>query len=214
MADILSDLMLPYVTEEFNPKRIYAFPHPSFQGCGYKSYRTLLVVIEDERQEPLCQLQARAEEAGLEGYGYLFCFQKWNTLATALNAGQLFYSLVCQRKHLVYAKGHEKLILSSSDRLRQVLLKAEIDLSACMMRVAAFLDGARFYEHREDLPMAAFMLQQSIELLFRGRSLPCVQAKNVATCCGRISFRVSQCCPGCAPHFRSSRKQTMRCFSC
>src|SRR5690606_32829449 len=95
MNNQVSDILLPYLTEEFNPKRIYAFSHPSFEGGGYKAFRTLLVVLGDERQEPFRQLQERAEEPGLEGYGYLFCFQKWKELSMTLARGHLFYSLVC-----------------------------------------------------------------------------------------------------------------------
>src|SRR5690606_23475048 len=119
---------------------IYAFEHPSFQGCGYKAYRTMLIVLGDESEEPLRRLQERAEALGLEGYGYIFCLQKWGSLTKALAAGQLFYSLLCQHKNLIYAKGHQKPKLTISDRLKQGILKAEVDFAACMERITAFLD--------------------------------------------------------------------------
>lgn len=171
MDDAILNMLIPYLEEEYCPKRIYAFEHPSFQGSGYKAYRTLLIVIGDESQEPFCRLQERTEALAMGGYGYLFCFQKWGTLANTLNAGQLYYSLVCQRKNLVYAKGHQKLEMAAPERLRQAVLKAEVDFATCMDRITAFLDGARFYEDKGHFPMAAFMLQQSIELLFRGAEL-------------------------------------------
>lgn len=188
----LSDILLPYLTEEFNPKTIYAFSHPSFEGDGYKAFQTLLIVLGEERQKSFCKLRARAEELGLEGYGYLLCFRKWSALSTALSRRHLFSSLVCQRKNLIYSKGREKLTIASSDRLWPVIVKAEIDFATCMTRISAFLEGARFYEERDDLPMAAFMLQQSVELLFRAAELA---LKGQEKRCHLIRRHVGLCKP-------------------
>lgn len=192
MTEILSDIMLPYLSERINPERIYEFQHPSFPGCGYKAYQTLLIVLPVESQDRFCDLQAKVENLDLEGYGYLFSFQKWDTLARALAGGHLFYSLVCQPKNLLYAKGHQKLEITSSQRLRQITLKAEVDFAACKVRITAFFEGVYFYREKGNLPMAAFMLQQAMELLFRAVELS-LRGSNEH--CHLIRTHISLCKP-------------------
>lgn len=171
MSSVLDDILLPAIAESINPERVYRFNHPAFEGNGCRAYRTLLIIPKAESRERFDALGAETAKLNLEGYGYIFCFQKQAALAELMERGHLFYSLVCQRKNLVYEKGHQKLEITPTERLKQVILKARVDLVSCMERITAFLDGARFYEDKGNLPMAAFMLQQVVELLFRAVEL-------------------------------------------
>ncbi len=124
-----------------------------------------------------------------------FSLHQSSQLNKQISEGHIFYSMVCIMKNLVYDNGVLPLTELSSEKINELIAQANNDFYTGFKRAEAFLEGANNYYGNHEIEIAAFMLQQSIELALRSIILA-LTGNEVKTHCIRI---LQKHCIRCAP---------------
>jgi len=134
------------------------------------SPKTYALIVEGIR--PSLKVAIRKELTGIDGRsGCFYIFFSPLEFQQLFDNGSVFYSVHCAAGRLVYSRPDFRLPSATWELVRSRFLKAFPQFNSSHQRSRAFLDGAKFYIGTDQVEMAAFMLHQSLELMFTGMEI-------------------------------------------
>lgn len=156
------DPLVQLIVEVLSPEMVFSVSHPAVSDDD-DPYTDLLIVISDSRQKPLTDFQPIVELVTVRKHRMSCSLHTSSHIYERLKAGHIYFSLICNRKNLVYSNGVRQLPEPPAD-FSTVLESSRQVFDAGYHKAHSFYESAL---RQEDRPLAAFMLQQAAELTYR-----------------------------------------------
>lgn len=137
-------------------------------GSGAGGVPVLIIIIGDNANGPINKLLPRVHNIVL-GHPF-FCYRVYHTdhVAEGIKNGNLFFINGCGPEKMVFCGPWPKQCRRSQDPgIKKLLVVARHNFNQELHKVRAFWEGVDFYRERGHFSQAAFMLHQTLELLFR-----------------------------------------------
>jgi len=164
-----------------------------FTPAGTEGPVLLFIVLPNKTTIPFKQAEALLELACIHHRQYHGLVIQSAELHQKLSDGHLFYSVVCTYANRVYDDQAPALPLLPPGKIQEIKTNAIQQLKQACSRAAAFSVGANNYVQKAQLPMAAFMLQQSAEQLLRATIMIGMQQEIKTHAIGSL-LRYTRCC--------------------
>jgi HEPN domain-containing protein len=156
-----------FIVETIQPERIYCIRHEpvSVSSTGWTD---LLVVLGKEHtSKPLADYETIIEAGCISGTHLSFSLHQAHHLRTAIEEAHIFYSLVCTPANLVYTNDTSPWPVPDPAKMQSSLENAAASFQAGFRRAAAFHCMAVAAYEKTIYELAAFFLQQAVELCYR-----------------------------------------------
>jgi HEPN domain-containing protein len=162
------DVVILQIVNLLNPEIIY------FKELFF------LILISNKSQRPVSDYKGLLDASGLTNNQFIYSVIIISEFQRQLDKGNLFYSSLCNKENVVYQLSHHENLLTQRQRLERNLYSCISEFTPGFKRAKLFVKGAAFYYEKEELPMAAFMLHQAIEQVFRALILS-IKGQEVRT---------------------------------
>ena len=163
----------------------------------------LLIVLPESCQKPFTEYQLLIEAFTVNEPGFSFSLHKSAEMNKYLVSGHPLYCFLCTPASLVYNSRKSSFPETPQNISEELKAKVNSDFEPGMSRAASFLDGARTYADKGETSVAAFMIQQSVELAFRavilalsGYDARVHSIKELKKQCRRVAPALNQLLPG------------------
>jgi HEPN domain-containing protein len=157
-----------FLVQLIQPEKIFCVQvKDSIDQCDLPCY-DFLIIVPDSSQIPFKNYETLIDLVHIKNAKVSFTVHKASTIYKQIEDGHLFYSAICLAENLIYDGNSSKLPTVDTTTLVAAKLKAQREFGISYEKALAFFNGAKIYIDLGNSSMAAFMLQQTIELALRG----------------------------------------------
>jgi HEPN domain-containing protein len=132
-----------------------------------ETYIDLLIIMSDSKDVPLTELEPVFNIASLKYQRVCCSLHSADRVKECIERGNIFYSLNCIDKNLVYDDKRFPLPTTTAQALRNMKLQAEVAFTLCFKKAVSFYQSAVFLHENNPEPVIAFYLHQAVELTYR-----------------------------------------------
>lgn len=158
--------VVAFIKASLNPACIFLLHH--FINEDKQSYFDLLVVMPATSNTSFTYYEQVITMANIEEAVINVSLHKEEMIQQQLKEGHIYYSIACNKENMVYKTDSFKLPEPNTAALNLLAEKAITEFNAAHKKAGSFLQGAANYRGDHEKEMAAFMLQQAVELTLRG----------------------------------------------
>ena len=128
----------------------------------------LIIIIGDKANGPINKLLPMVHKIVLGRPCFYYRMYHSDHIAEGIKNGNLFFINGCTPEKMVFCGPWPKQCPQSQNTgIKEVLIIAKRNFNQELHKVKTFWEGADFYRERGHFSQAAFMLHQTLELLFR-----------------------------------------------
>lgn len=131
-----------------------------------KSYH-ILVIIEDKANRPYSEYDTIINHISSTAYPLTATVIKRCDLFRKLSEGHVYFSCVCRDRNLIYDNGCHPLPLPEKIPVKAIIAKSKRDFQNAMNKSRSFINGAWYYFINNEKVLAAFLLHQAVEQVYR-----------------------------------------------
>ena len=136
-----------------------------------KIHHELLIVLPQQMLRPHREYQTLVDHIGLTICALSATLLKNTDYYKMLSAGHIYFTRFCRMERLLYTANDSPVPKPACIPVGQLIQQAEARFNNRFSHSRAFLEGAEFYIAKKHRALAAFMLQQTVELTYRAITL-------------------------------------------
>ena len=160
------DKVIAFLITALSPSALFLLYHNSDDNTH--QYFDLLALIPPASKTSFAQYEQVITMANMDDAVINVSLHKEEIIKQQLKEGHIYFSIACSKENLVYAANAFQLPEPDKAALQLPAEKAIIAFDTAHKKAGSFLQGAGNYRGESDNAMAAFMLQQAVELTLRG----------------------------------------------
>jgi len=165
-ADALKPL-IQFIVAILDPYKIYILKNGGNTSTSPDTYIDLLIIVPDNENILSTELAPVFEIACLKHPRVCCSLHSADKVQAAMARGNIFYTMNCIDKNLVYDDERLSLPVTTNRALRNLKLQAEVAFTLSFKKALFFYQSAVFIQENHSEPIVAFYLHQSIELTYR-----------------------------------------------
>lgn len=158
--------VIAFLVASLSPSAIFLLHHHT--DDDNKTAFDLLAVIPHTAQTSFAYYEQVISMANIEDAVINVSLHKEEMIQQQLKEGHIYYSIVCNKENMVYKNKSFELPEQNTAALKELAEKAITEFNTAHKKADSFLQGAANYRGEHEKEMAAFMLQQAVELTLRG----------------------------------------------
>jgi len=149
------------------PHKIFMLKSGGAAAITADTYIDLLIIMPDNKDVPPTELEPVFDIASLKHQRVCCSLHIADRVKECIERGNIFYSLNCVDKNLVYDDKKYPLPATTDQAVRNMKLQAEVAFTLCFKKAVSFYQSAVFLYENNPEPVVAFYLHQAIELTYR-----------------------------------------------
>ncbi len=158
--------VVAFIKASLNPVCIFLLHH--FINEDNQSYFDLLVVMPATSNTSFTYYEQVMTMANIEEVVINVSLHKEEMIQQQLKEGHMYYSIACNKESIIYQHNSFELPVQNTAALKALAEKSIMEFNTAHKKAGDFLNGAANYYGENEKEMAAFMLQQAVELTIRG----------------------------------------------
>ncbi|MGN6352177.1 MAG: HEPN domain-containing protein [Parafilimonas sp.] len=187
------DKVIAFLAASLSPSALFLLYHNSDDNTH--QYFDLLAVIPPASKTSFAQYEQVITMANMDDAVINVSLHKEEIIQQQLKEGHIYFSIACSKKNLVYAANAFQLPEPDKAALQLPAEKAIIEFDTAHKKAGSFLQGASNYRGESDNVMAAFMLQQAVELTLRGLITALLGSCIKTHCLRELKKPINRCVP-------------------
>lgn len=154
------------IAAKISVEKIYNSTYGDIQSCH------LIILLPPDNGTKFTELEPFVKMVTIEHENITFELHHTTEVVNALKSGNLFFNISCSEENLLFNKENSpKLPVPKAQELLLWKDEAIERFKEGISKTTAFLDGAYFYQKKNNYNLTVFMLHQVAELTFRALEL-------------------------------------------
>lgn len=187
------DKVIAFLITALSPSALFLLYHNSDDNTH--QYFDLLAIIPPASKTSFAQYEQVITMANIDDAVIHMSLHKEEIIQQQLKEGHIYFSIACSKRNLVYATNAFQLPEPDKAALQLPAEKAIIEFDTAHKKAGSFLQGASNYRGESDNAIAAFMLQQAVELTLRGLITALLGSCIKTHCLRELKKPLKRCAP-------------------
>lgn len=175
--------------------------------AGGKPVYDLLIAISGKDARPHSDYVIILEHISLKIHPVTAIVLNTGSLGKMLAAGHIYYSRVCCSRNLLFDAGRCRLPVPGALPVTDIITRARADFDNRLQRASSFLKGSRYFLQEKQKGLAAFMLHQSVEQIYRGILQGLTAKETVTHNLRMLMANCRRCAPELCTVFLTGREE-------